>query len=315
MFMHHAAVDPMPGTTAAGGFSRVANRSGVADLFSSPSEYGTSLAAFNTWKRYGIATSQQQQSTSFGCTSQYGLSARNGKKLAAMDPRHTGRNPVSWEGADLAERPDDHNRSMSGAPQLPPEQAGAPPGGGAGDNVTASSVWAAAQAGAPKSVPLKEEQMQQTWAELMRNGAVNKPSAAMSLVVRAARGFLSFSLSAPPAQRWTPPPRHARRLPTPSRASSPHCIPAGPNVPSQGILLQLDGRGGGQGQPLGQQHARDRARGAGRQLQPQQGLVQVHVAVPRPVLVRPSPFAGRGTRRHGPMRGTGFAVVVGCLRL
>jgi len=99
-----------------------------------------------------------------------------------MDPRHTGRNPVSWEGADLAERPDDHNRSMSGAPQLPPEQAGAPPGGGAGDNVTASSVWAAAQAGAPKSVPLKEEQMQQTWAELMRNGAVNKPSAAMSLV-------------------------------------------------------------------------------------------------------------------------------------
>ena len=246
-------IDPMPGTTAAGGFSRVTNRGGVADLFSSPAEYGASLAAFNTWKRYGIATSQQQQSTTFGCVSQYGLSSRNGKKLAALDPRHTGRNPVSWEGADLNERPDEHNRSVHGAAQPLPEAPGVPPGGGAGDNMSASGVWAAAQAGPPKSVQLKEEQMQQTWAELMRNGAVNKPSAAMALVVRAARGSLAPSLSHCPTCL-----RSVRPLAAALDGSHPVPRAAAPTAPTQDqtylpkeYSANLMGEGAAKGNPLG----------------------------------------------------------------
>ena len=66
------------------------------------------------------------------------------------------------------------------------EAPGAYPG--APSEMSASAVWKAAQAPAPtaQSIRLQEEEMQQTWAQLMRNGAV-KPSAAMALVVRARR--------------------------------------------------------------------------------------------------------------------------------
>jgi len=184
------AFDPLPETTAAGGYSRISNKGGVSDLFSSPPEYGASLAAFNTWKRFGIATSQMQQSTTFGRSSTFGGSG-NGKAPPRYDPRHTDRNPISWEGADLLAKPDEHNRYTTAGfnPLLPPQPAEA---GGAAEAhmgapsqpMDASAMWAQANgkpAPTARSIQLQEEQMQQTWGALMRNGAV-KPSAAMALV-------------------------------------------------------------------------------------------------------------------------------------
>ena len=179
------AFDPQPSTTAAGGYNRIQNRSGVSDLFQTPSEYGPSLAAFNTWKRYGIATSELRQKTTFGASSQFGTRERTGKAVpqGGQDPRHTGLNPISWEGADLAQRPE-ALAHLDRKQQLPPQEAP-----GAPTEMSASAVWKAAQAPAPtaQSLRLQEEEMQQTWAQLMRNGAV-KPSAAMLLVVRPCHG-------------------------------------------------------------------------------------------------------------------------------
>lgn len=186
-----SAFDPLPNQVPAGGFSRVTNKGGVSDLFTSPSEYGASLSAFNTWKKYGIATSQQQQTSSFGCKTQFGLSGeRGGKKLTTSDPRHSARNPISWEGADVMSRQDEHNRSTLGikAPPLgasggldgaPARASGILPGAPAAES--ASAQWAASQSG-PTTKRLKEEQMHQTWGELMRNGALQKQSAATAMV-------------------------------------------------------------------------------------------------------------------------------------
>lgn len=167
---------------------------GVPELLHSPAEYGPSLSAFNTWKRHGIPTSQLQQSTSFGCSTKFEM-GRSGKATlpARVDPRHTARNPITWQGGELMDERDQHARVNEAAeskpqtdrPQYHPPSAPFACDVDGGESTNVSQRWLGRQApGASHATPhMKEEHMKQTWGELMRNGSL-KPSAAMSLVVR-----------------------------------------------------------------------------------------------------------------------------------
>jgi len=155
---------PLADMAAAGGYKRV-NGGGVSDLFRTPAQYGPSLAAYNTWKKFGIPTSETVHTTTFGRSSMAGLEMeRSGKAMPKLDPRHSSRNPISWAGVE--EPPP---RRVPEPPAYQPQLASA----------TAHSGYMPAMP--TQSPALKEEQMGQTWAELMRNGQV-KPSAALAMM-------------------------------------------------------------------------------------------------------------------------------------
>lgn len=176
--------DSFAGTRAAGGYKRIADRGSVSDLLRGSVDDGPSAAAFNSWKRHGIPTSEVSQTTTFGCSSRNGMGLNeSGIQHRPLDGRHPSRNPITWEGFNPPERlreQKEQAQEMHSAAQKVGEHRF-----NQGMETSVSGLWAQNQIMPPRSekpAQLQEEQMNQTWSELMRNGAI-RPSAAMALVV------------------------------------------------------------------------------------------------------------------------------------
>jgi len=158
----------------------------VAQLLHAQPEYGPSVAAFTAWKHCGVPTREWRQGEAFGRKTQLLPPPAAGKALshAGRQMRHSTRNPISWEGCEpLAPPPLEEKRSEGNPRESNPRESnpreGNPREGKARERLSVSQRWAEAQS--PPPPKLEEEQMQQTWAELLRNGSV-RPSAAMALV-------------------------------------------------------------------------------------------------------------------------------------
>ena len=120
------------------------------------------------------------QTTSFGRSSNLGTlteMGRSGRAPPQVDPRHSSRNPISWTGIEEPQRSTSNHAAPGGQPGAPSGQAARPL-----SDIQASLQWKEERLPPPLSMALKEEQMGQTWAELMRTGNV-KGSAALTMMV------------------------------------------------------------------------------------------------------------------------------------
>lgn len=173
----HGVYDPgLPGdVVAAGGYKRIRETHPVSQLFRSPAEYGPSFTAYTSWKRSGIPTSETMQTSTFGRSSNFGSlqPERSGKAPLSHVTRAVTRNPISWVGFE-----DEEPRRGVGHPGVA-SQSEVTPQPTRGDGIGGDApTWQAPPAPAKA---LRDEQMGQTWAELMRSGSI-KPSAALSMV-------------------------------------------------------------------------------------------------------------------------------------
>ena len=141
-------------------------------------QYGPSHAAFSSWKRSGIPTSEVLQSSVFGLATRKGDTA--GDCFASKPtiqapyraPSATAQrvNPITWTGGPPEPEPrarhvDPHSgRPMIEAPSAPPPPPPPPQ-----------------PMQPPPPQPLSPAEMQQTWSDLMRSGKI-RPSAAHCMV-------------------------------------------------------------------------------------------------------------------------------------
>ena len=173
----------MPASTdmkAAGGYNRIKDPSSVAQLMTQPPEFGASQKAFSTWKLQGFPTSQLYQTTTFGRSSTFGRQSQGtvgdtfrydgaasadftgGKSMGATAAamQASMRNPITWqddEGVQIAALEASRDARRNYVPRPPPTQPPPPP--------------------QPQPAMLDGESMQQTWAQLLRQGTVHSSAA------------------------------------------------------------------------------------------------------------------------------------------
>jgi len=205
---------------AAGGYKgvRALDKGSVASaLRETGNQYGTSHAAYESWKRAGIPTNEVMQSTTFGSATVKGDTAGDALTFtaaAAQAPpfkQHHAEaasraNPITWEGAAPEGRPGLSPYANAAINAAQREAYGSMPLR-SGQTMSAppqqSQPQLPSQQHAPTGGQLSPNEMQETWGQLMRSGKM-RGSAAQCLVEMPPE----YSYEAPPK----PPPISSQSL-------------------------------------------------------------------------------------------------------
>jgi hypothetical protein len=146
------------------------------DPLVAPGTDGPSQLAFQSWKKSGIPTSAVLQSSTFGLATQKSDSAGDALRGIAKEllpppvvANEQRMNPITWLGgpAEPAPRPRPTNLSLDGRHQLQMPPASNAPAAPPQQQAFAS----------PPSPQMSQEQMQQSWSQLMRTGKVRASAA------------------------------------------------------------------------------------------------------------------------------------------